>query len=84
VRARPLWHGVEHVAAHVVVIFNRLLAPNLHEFGHDHFVRSHHLTTSVVFVWCSEDFADYNQRYGALKWDLSHSPNPRQISGLVV
>jgi hypothetical protein len=36
------------------------------------------------FVWWSWDFAYWNQRYVTLKWGLSHSPNPRQILGVVM
>jgi hypothetical protein len=48
VRARLPWHGVEHVAILSEVIFNRLLAPNLREFGQDSFVRFVLLTTLCV------------------------------------
>jgi hypothetical protein len=45
VRAQPLRQGVEHVAGFSVVIFKRLLAPNLHEFRQDPIVRFLLLTT---------------------------------------
>jgi hypothetical protein len=34
-------------------------------------------------VWWTRDFVDWIQRYGAVKWDLSHSPNSRQTSSFV-
>jgi hypothetical protein len=42
VRARPPRHDVEHGAALSVVVFRRPLAPDLCNYGHDLFVRSHH------------------------------------------
>jgi hypothetical protein len=39
VRSQPLRHSVKHVVGFSVVIFKRLLAPNLHEFGQDPIVR---------------------------------------------
>jgi hypothetical protein len=44
VRGRPPRHGVEHEEALSVVIFRRPLAPDLCDYGHDPFVRSHHQT----------------------------------------
>jgi hypothetical protein len=40
----PHWYVVEHVAEFSVVVFKRILAPNLREFGQDPIVRSLVLT----------------------------------------
>jgi hypothetical protein len=45
VHAQPHWHGVEHVVELSVVVFKRLLAPDLNDFGQDHIVRFLLLTT---------------------------------------
>jgi hypothetical protein len=54
--AQPLQHGVEHVVGFSVVILKRLLAPNLHEFGQDPFVRFLLPTTLCRFCVEAEAF----------------------------
>jgi hypothetical protein len=50
--AQPHWHGVEHVVEFSVVVFKRILVPNLREFGQDTIVRS--LLPTIFYRLCVE------------------------------